>query len=103
MSQAYMVHDELALYCKDREIGALRQSKNATSEKWRWYWGGKAAAAAEIWEKVVFGTKTSSAEEYNKANEQWSSKVAKSHEEGIPKGKMCDTVFEAPYATRELL
>jgi len=71
----------LAFWAKEKEIEALKKAKQFRGGEGYVYWDAKAQAFSQIWERIVFNGKsvpdgTITPEEYNKANDEWSKKVA---------------------------
>ena len=62
-----------AIKIKAREIAALGRAKNEKPNSLEsYYFNGKAAAFAEVWELLVFGGSTPTPDMYNKMNEEHS-------------------------------
>jgi len=70
-----MNKDELALWCKKKELETLKEKSKTKERVEAWYWDGKATAFSQMWEIIIFKGKKVSPEEFNRANEEWSEKA----------------------------
>jgi hypothetical protein len=70
-----MNKDELALWCKKKEIEALKEKSKTKERVEVWYWDGKSIAFSQVWEYIIFEGKEVTTEEFNRANEEWSKKA----------------------------
>ena len=65
--------NKLAFWCKTKEIAAIDSARmNVDNAN---YWGGKAQAFSEVWERIVFSGEAPTPQAYNRENDEWSALV----------------------------
>ena len=74
--------DDIALFCKRKEIEALEKADQFIGTDGFTYWDAKAQAFSQVWEYIVFkGKKVGKGitpQEYNLENERWSREASNS-------------------------